>query len=111
MARFSKPRISKKLTPLLRRRSADKLQEDFGVAGRPVNTANPFYFGFMAAVGVLIAITTMRALASASAVFILIIISIFLAYDICCLQGMYWMSFLVSAMRIFCLDTMPKHLS
>ncbi len=79
MARFSKPRISKKLTPLLRRRSADKLQEDFGVAGRPVNTANPFYFGFMAAVGVLIAITTMRALASASAVFILIIISIFLA--------------------------------
>jgi predicted PurR-regulated permease PerM len=53
--------------------------EDFGEAGKPVDTTNPFYFGFMVTVGALIALTTLRALASASAVFILIIISIFLA--------------------------------
>ncbi len=79
MARFSKPKISRKLTPLLRRKGRSNLAEDFGVAGKRVDTTHPFYFGFMVTVGALIALTTLRALASASSVFILIIISIFLA--------------------------------
>jgi len=79
MARFSKPKISRKLTPLLRRKGRTNLAEDFGVAGKRVDTTHPFYFGFMVTVGALIALTTLRALASASSVFILIIISIFLA--------------------------------
>jgi predicted PurR-regulated permease PerM len=76
MARFTKPRITAKL---LRRKTASKSVEDFGEAGKPVDTTNPFYFGFMVTVGALLALTTLRALASASAVFILIIVSIFLA--------------------------------
>ena len=79
MARFNKPKISRKLTPLLRRKGRSNLVEDFGVAGKRVDTTHPFYFGFMVTVGALIALTTLRALASASSVFILIIISIFLA--------------------------------
>jgi predicted PurR-regulated permease PerM len=79
MARFSKPRISAKLSPLLRGKVSKKISEDFGKAGRPVNTSHPFYFGFMVTVGALLALTMLQALASASAVFILIIISIFLA--------------------------------
>jgi predicted PurR-regulated permease PerM len=79
MARFSKPKISAKLSPLLRGKVSKKISEDFGKAGRPVNTSHPFYFGFMVTVGALLALTMLQALASASAVFILIIISIFLA--------------------------------
>ena len=76
MARFTKPRITAKL---LRRKAVSKSVEDFGEAGKPVDTTHPFYFGFMVTVGALLALTTLRALASASAVFILIIVSIFLA--------------------------------
>lgn len=79
MARFNKPKISRKLTPLLRRKGRSNLVEDFGVAGKRVDTTHPFYFGFMVTVGALIALTILRALASASSVFILIIISLFLA--------------------------------
>jgi predicted PurR-regulated permease PerM len=79
MARFSKPRIKAKLPPLLRGKVGLNKTEDFGKAGRPVDTAHPFYFGFMVTIGALLAFTLLRALASASAVFILIIISIFLA--------------------------------
>ena len=79
MARFSKPKIPAKLSPLLRGKVSKKTSEDFGKAGRPVNTSHPFYFGFMVTVGALLALTMLQALASASAVFILIIISIFLA--------------------------------
>jgi len=58
-----------------------KVQEvqDFGKKGAPLNTQHPFYFGFLAASGALIAITLLRALQSASQVFVLIIISLFLA--------------------------------
>ncbi len=76
MSRFTKTRIEAKL---LRRKFASKSVEDFGEAGKPVDTTHPFYFGFMVTVGALLALTTLRALASASAVFILIIVSIFLA--------------------------------
>ena len=79
MSRFSKPRIRSKISPLIRRKSKTTASEDFGVAGKPVNTSHPFYFGFMVTLGALIALTTLQALASASAVFILIIISLFLA--------------------------------
>lgn len=54
-------------------------QESFGSPGSPINTSHPFYFGFLAASGALIAITLLKALASASNVFILLIISIYLA--------------------------------
>ena len=50
-----------------------------GVPGVPVDRAHPFYFGCLAATGAVIAITVLRALASASQVFVLIIISLFLA--------------------------------
>ena len=76
MARFMKPKITSKL---LRRKVSKTANEDFGTAGKPVNTSHPFYFGFMVTIGALIALTMLQALASASAVFILIIISIFLA--------------------------------
>lgn len=52
---------------------------DLGKPGQPINTSHPFYFGFLAASGAILAITLLRALASASDVFILLIIAIFLA--------------------------------
>jgi len=76
MARFTKPKITSKL---LQRKVSKVASEDFGTAGKPVNTSHPFYFGFMVTVGALLALTMLQALASASAVFILIIISLFLA--------------------------------
>ena len=53
--------------------------ESFGTPGAPVDHGHPFYFGFLAAAGAVIAVTMLRALASASQVFVLIIISLFLA--------------------------------
>ena len=50
-----------------------------GTPGLPVDRGHPFYFGFLAASGAVIAITVLRALAGASQVFVLIIISLFLA--------------------------------
>ena len=52
---------------------------DLGQQGAPLNIEHPFYFGFLAAAGALIAITLLRALQSASQVFVLLIISLFLA--------------------------------
>ena len=87
MARFSKPRIGAKLSPLLRRKVTTKTVEDFGVAGKPVDTTHPFYFGFMATAGALIALTVLKALASASQVFVLIVISLFFAIGLKLLAG------------------------
>ena len=53
--------------------------EKFGSMGAPLDQGHPFYFGFLAASGAVIAITLLRALASASQVFVLILISLFLA--------------------------------
>ena len=50
-----------------------------GVPGLPVDRTSPFYFGFLAAAGAVIAITLLKALESASEVFVLIVISLFLA--------------------------------
>lgn len=53
--------------------------EDFGSKGEPLNIQHPFYFGFLATTGALVAYALLQALQSASQVFILIIISLFLA--------------------------------
>jgi len=79
MARFSKPKIGVKFPALRRGKKNVATHVDYGKAGNPVSTSNPFYFGFMVTAGALIAFTLLQALASASAVFILIIISLFLA--------------------------------
>ncbi len=50
-----------------------------GTPGAPVDRGHPFYFGFLAASGAVISITVLKAFASASQVFVLIIISLFLA--------------------------------
>jgi len=74
MARIK--RVLRKVTP---NSPKEKAVEDFGKKGAPLNTQHPFYFGFLAASGALVAITFLRALQSASQVFVLIIISLFLA--------------------------------
>lgn len=53
--------------------------EDFGAKGEPLNLQHPFYFGFLATTGALVAYALIQALQSASQVFILLIISLFLA--------------------------------
>ena len=73
-----------KLKPILKRPSLSRKKkavapEDFGIFGEPLNHSHPFYFGFVAASGAVIAITLLRAFASASQVFVLIIISLFFA--------------------------------
>jgi len=78
----SKSPIARLTRPLSARRKSSpivKETENFGLPGNPINTAHPLYFGFLAASGAVIAITLLRALASASDVFILLIISIYLA--------------------------------
>ena len=46
--------------------------ESFGTPGAPVDHGHPFYFGFLAATGAVIAITMLKAFASAGQVFVLI---------------------------------------
>jgi len=65
--------------PTLTRKKKAAAPEDFGTMGEPLNHSHPFYFGFLAASGAIIAITLLRALASASQVFVLIVISLFFA--------------------------------
>ncbi|MEJ6607683.1 MAG: AI-2E family transporter [Candidatus Planktophila sp.] len=52
---------------------------DYGTQGNPMDRSHPFYFGFVATLGALAAIVLMRALASTSQIFILIIVALFLA--------------------------------
>jgi predicted PurR-regulated permease PerM len=52
---------------------------DYGIAGVTINRSHPYYFGFVATLGALTAIVLMRALASVSQIFILILIALFLA--------------------------------
>ena len=56
-----------------------KTPVDYGTLGKPINRSNPYYFGFIATLGALSAIVLMRALASASQIFVLILIALFLA--------------------------------
>jgi predicted PurR-regulated permease PerM len=57
----------------------EKAPDDYGILGKPINRSHPFYFGFIATLGALTAIVLMRALASASQIFVLILIALFLA--------------------------------
>lgn len=66
------PNIKKKV-------AAPKKPVDLGIAGAPLDHGHPFYFGFLATAGALIALTFLRALAGASQVFVLILISLFFA--------------------------------
>ena len=73
-----------KLKPIMKRPSLTRKKrasapEDFGKIGEPLNRSNPFYFGFVAASGAVIAITLLQAFASASQVLVLIVISLFFA--------------------------------
>jgi predicted PurR-regulated permease PerM len=58
---------------------SEKVAADYGTMGAPINRAHPFYFGFIATLGALAAIVLMRALASVSQIFVLILIALFLA--------------------------------
>ena len=60
-------------------KSRKKVKTDFGLPGAPMNHSHPFYFGFLAASGALVALMLLRSLASASQIFVLIIIALFLA--------------------------------
>lgn len=51
----------------------------YGNAGAPIDRGHPFYFGFIATMGALSAFILLRALASASQVFVIILVALFLA--------------------------------
>ncbi len=51
----------------------------YGSAGAPIDRGHPFYFGFVATTGALSAFVLLRALASASQVFVIILVALFLA--------------------------------
>ena len=61
------------------RKSEPHTVADFGVRGAPIDRKSPFYFGFIATLGAVSAFTLMRALASLSQIFILVISALFLA--------------------------------
>ena len=69
------------ITKRLRKTSAKspKSTENFGTPGAPIEKSSPFYFGFLATSGALTAFVLLRSLAAASQIFVLLIISIFLA--------------------------------
>lgn len=73
------PRISKVLQKVTNPSTKRSEPENFGEQGAPLNVQHPFYFGFLATSGALVAFTVLRALQSASQVFVLLIISLFLA--------------------------------
>ena len=71
--------ISPRIPKSKKKSKKEVIPEDFGTSGAPLDRGHPFYFGFLAASGGVLAITLLRAFASASQVFVLIIISLFLA--------------------------------
>jgi predicted PurR-regulated permease PerM len=62
-----------------RKPKASAAPTNFGAQGNPIDRSHPFYFGFVATLGALAAIVLMRALASTSQIFVLIIVALFLA--------------------------------
>ena len=62
-----------------RKPKANTAPTDFGTQGNPIDRSHPFYFGFVATLGALVAIVLMRALASTSQLFVLIVVALFLA--------------------------------
>ena len=69
------------ITKRLRKTSvkSPKSPENFGTPGAPIEKSSPFYFGFLATCGALTAFVLLRSLAAASQIFVLLLISIFLA--------------------------------
>jgi predicted PurR-regulated permease PerM len=57
-------------------------RDDLGIDCAQISRANPFYFGFVAALGALSAIVLLRALASATQIFVIIVIALYLAMGI-----------------------------
>ena len=68
-----------KIPGLKNRKSPKPSTQNLGSMGEPLDRGHPFYFGFLAASGAVIAITLLRAFASASQVFVLILVSLFFA--------------------------------
>jgi hypothetical protein len=57
-----------------------KAAEDFGTPGAPIEKSSPFYFGFLATCGALLCFCATSITArAASQIFVLLVISIFLA--------------------------------
>jgi predicted PurR-regulated permease PerM len=79
MAIFRKPQVNGKFSKLGRKNVSINTNSILGARGKTLDTNRPFYFGFMVTAGALVALTVLQALASASAVFVLIIVSLFLA--------------------------------
>ena len=71
--------IRKPALKIMKKSAASKVPVNLGTAGAPLDHGHPFYFGFFATAGALISLTLLRALASASQIFVLIIISLFFA--------------------------------
>ena len=74
--------ISNRISGKITKKSAPKeapVTPDYGSAGAPIDRGHPFYFGFVATTGALAAFVLMRALASASQVFVIILVALFLA--------------------------------
>jgi predicted PurR-regulated permease PerM len=74
--------ISDRIGGKVKRKVTDQeapVTHSYGKAGAPIDRGHPFYFGFIATTGALTAFVLMRALASASQVFVLILVSLFLA--------------------------------
>ena len=71
--------IRKPHLKITKKTPAPKKPVDLGMAGAPLDHGHPFYFGFLATAGALISLTFLRALAGASQVFVLILISLFFA--------------------------------
>jgi len=67
------------ITKRIKKAAKVKTPEDLGSLGEPLDRSHPFYFGFLVAAGGVCSITLLRALASASQVFVLIVVSLFLA--------------------------------
>lgn len=70
--------ISKRIKDVVNSKPKGTLA-DLGIPGDPINKTHPFYFGFVTTIGALAAFVLMRALASASQIFVLILIALFLA--------------------------------
>lgn len=72
--------FNERINPRLKRTPKEApVTPSYGVSGAPIDRGHPFYFGFIATTGALSAFVLMRALASASQVFVIILIALFLA--------------------------------
>ena len=74
--------ISERIGSRIPKKSSKKeapVTPHYSDAGAPIDRGHPFYFGFVATMGALSAFVLLRALASASQVFVLILVALFLA--------------------------------